>query len=57
MREISGGPVPLHAAIAMTLLHGLQGEEKLAQDSINRLLDLRAVTLRTEEEGAGSHRS
>jgi tetratricopeptide (TPR) repeat protein len=48
---------PLHAAIAMALLRGLQGEVKLAQDSINRLLDLRAVTLRTEEEGAGSHRS
>lgn len=48
---------PLHGAISATLLRGLQGDEKQAREAATRLLDMRAVTPRTEDQGSSADRS
>ncbi|MEA3187964.1 MAG: hypothetical protein QOD99_1794, partial [Chthoniobacter sp.] len=41
--------LPIHACLAMILLHGLQGDERAAEAEIARLIELRATTIREAE--------
>ncbi len=49
---------PIHAAIALSVLHALRGDQKAAQAELVRLLDLRAAPPRSGDDGpnAGAYR-